>query len=182
MCRGRAALRFFGVDSIVNDAGTRPSKLILTRISRADKGYSPVVSAFLCLIRYPALVANENLAGRPLPVRALRKGLTQAFNQRRSTRANASRSRSATGKAEFGRVLCTCDHDKSAASGNRKDKIATAAHASGSRGTEHLFLARHSGCYFGSGGTRKGRWRLYSVRQLKGVLGRIAVVFRFVSA
>src|SRR5438552_18009810 len=37
--------------------------------------------------------------------------------------------------------------------------------ASGSRGTEHLFLARHSGCYFGSGGTRNGRWRLYSARQ-----------------
>ena len=79
MFRGRAALRFFGVDSFVNDAGTRPRKWILTRISRADKGYSPVVSPFLCLIRYSALVENENLAGRPLPIRALRKGLTRAF-------------------------------------------------------------------------------------------------------
>jgi len=88
MFRGRAALRFFGVDSFVNDAGTRPRKWILTRISRADKGYSPVVSPFLCLIRYSALVANENLAGRPLPIRALRKGLTRAFQ---STQKHALR-------------------------------------------------------------------------------------------
>src|SRR5437764_12797117 len=88
MFRGRAAIRFFGVDSFVNDAGTRPRKWILTRISRADKGYSPVVSPFLCLIRYSALVANENLAGRPLPIRALRKGLTRAFQ---STQKHALR-------------------------------------------------------------------------------------------
>src|SRR5438270_7152602 len=117
MFRGRAALRFFGVDSLVNDAGTRPRKWILTRISRADKGYSPVVSALLCRIRYPALVANENLAGRPLPVRALRKVLTRACSQGSSTRANTSRARSGTAQEDFGRVLCTCDHDKSAASG-----------------------------------------------------------------
>src|SRR5438477_12339324 len=101
MFRGRAALRFFGVDSLVNDAGTRPRKWILTRISRADKGYSPVVSAFLCLIRYPALVANENLAGRPLPVRALRKGLTRAFNQRRSTRAKCIAFSIGNGESRF---------------------------------------------------------------------------------
>src|SRR5206468_6637439 len=78
MFRGRAALRFFGVDSPVNNEGSCPRKWILARISRADKGYRLSLSPFWCVIRYPALVANENLADWPLPVRALRKGLTRA--------------------------------------------------------------------------------------------------------
>src|SRR5205823_11640993 len=86
MFRGRAALRFFGVDSPVNNEGSCPSKWILARISRADKGYRPSLSPFWCVIRYPALVANENLADWPLPIRALRKGLTRSVQSTQSTR------------------------------------------------------------------------------------------------
>src|SRR5436190_1352232 len=147
MFRGRAAFRFFGVDSLVNDAGSCPRKWILARISRADKGNNPSLSPFLRVIRYPALVANENLAGWPLPVRALRKGLTRAFNQRRA-RANASHSRSATGQPDFSRPLCTRDHDKSAASRRCENTIATTAYSGGSSGFEYLFLARYRRCDF----------------------------------
>ena len=164
MFRGRAALRIFGIDSIANDAGSRPRQWIFARISRASKGHSPFAFPFLCLVREPTVVAHENVAGWSLPVRALRKGLTRAFQQRRA-RANASRSRSARGKPDSGGPLRARDYDQSAASGNRKDKVATAALASGSRGTEQLFLARYSGCDFGSGGRRNRRWRLYSARQ-----------------
>src|SRR5205085_6365665 len=131
MFRGRAAFRFFGVDSLVNDAGSCPRKWILARISRADKGNSPSLSPFLCIIRYPAVVANENLAGWPLPVRALRKGLTRAFAQRRG-RANASRSRSATGEPSFHRPMCARNHDKSATGGGSEDEVTTTAYAQGS--------------------------------------------------
>src|SRR5438128_2029841 len=147
MFRGRAALRFFGVDSLVNDEGSCPRKWILARISRADKGDRPALSPFWCVIRHPTLVANENLADWPLPVRALRKGLTRACNQRRA-RANASRSRSATGQPDFGRALCTRDHDKSAAGRRCENTIATTAYSEGSSGFEHLFLARYRRCNF----------------------------------
>ena len=79
MFRGRAALRIFGIDSFANDAGTCPRQWILARISRASKGYSPFALPFLCLVREPTVVAHENVAGWSLPVRALRKGLTRAF-------------------------------------------------------------------------------------------------------
>src|SRR5438270_11203333 len=147
MFRGRAALRFFGVDPLVNNAGTRPRKWMLAPISRANKGYSPSVSPFLCVVRHPAVVANENLAGWPLPVRALRKGLTRAFAQRRG-RANASRSRSAAGQPDFSRPLCTRDHDKSAAGRRCENAIATTAYSGGSSGFEYLFLARYRRCDF----------------------------------
>src|SRR4029077_11434783 len=145
MFRGRAALRVFGIDSFANDAGTRPRQWIFERISRARKGHSPTVFPFLCVVREPAVGAHENLAGWSLPVRALRKRLTRAFQQRRA-RANASRSRTAMGQPDSGRPLCACDHDQSAAGRDGKDKIATTAYALGSGGTEHLFLARYRGC------------------------------------
>ena len=46
----------------------------------------------------------------PLPVRALRKGLTRAFQQRRA-RANASRSRLAMGQPDSGGPVRACDYD-----------------------------------------------------------------------
>src|SRR6266853_5735697 len=84
MFRGRAALRVFGIDSFANDAGTRPCQWILGRISRARKGHSSSVFPFLCVVREPTVGAHENLAGWSLPVRALRKRLTRAFQQRRA--------------------------------------------------------------------------------------------------
>src|SRR5438309_4735768 len=110
MFRDRAALRVFGIDSLANDAGTRPCQCILGRISRAGKGYSPSVLPFLCVVREPTVGAHENLAGWSLPVRALRKRLTRAFQQRRA-RANASRSRSAMAKPDSGGPLRACNHD-----------------------------------------------------------------------
>src|SRR5438477_8489875 len=147
MFRSRAALRFFGVDSLADDASVRPRQRILARISRTNQSYRPVVFAFLCVIRDATVVANENVAGWPLSVRALRKGLTRAFNQRRA-RANASRSRSAAGQPDFSRPLCTRDHDKSAAGRRCENAIATTAYSGGSSGFEYLFLARYRRCDF----------------------------------
>src|SRR2546423_6671374 len=160
MFRGRAALRIFGIDSFANDAGTRPRQWIFARISRASKGYSPFAFPFLCLVREPTVVAHENVAGWSLPVRALRKGLTRAFQQRRA-RANASRSRSTRGKTDSGGPLRARDYDQGAAGRDGKDKIATTAYARGSGGTEHLFLARYRSSDLGSGGTLPGGWRFY---------------------
>ena len=67
-------------------------------------------SHFCCVVREPTLGADENLAGWSLPVRALRKRLTRAFQQRRA-RANASRSRSATGRPDSSGPVRACDHD-----------------------------------------------------------------------
>src|SRR5438477_5522362 len=181
MFRGRAALRVFGSDSFANDAGTRPRQWILGRISRARKGHSPSVFPFLCIVREPTMGAHENLAGWPVPVRALRKGLTRAFQQRRA-RADASRSRSARAKPDCSLPLRARDHDQSAAGREGKDKVATTAYALRSGGTKHLFLARYRGCDRGSGGTLPRGWRFYPRPERKRVRGHLAIAFRFDSA
>ena len=56
------------------------------------------------------------------------------------------------GKPDSGGPLRARDYDQSAAGRDGKDKIATTAHARGSGGTKHLFLARYRGCDLGSGG------------------------------